>query len=156
MMSCRLLFLLATVTWFQANPSLPAIATADCITAAEKLKLSTQERIDSRIKTYRDISERLHSSVESAIANKSFDEVPALLTCWKEHLAASGKDIEAKVNRKNKSGALINYEIQIRKSILDMHDAQLKVPLQQQSEFESWLSQAEVIRKRFVDILFQR
>lgn len=135
----------------------PAQGTVgDCLTPIEKKQLSAEENIDKRIKIYRQISTRLHQTVEMALSKKSFEEIPSLLSCWKDHLAVSLKDVEAKINRKKKSGALIDYEIAVRKSILDMSDARLKAPYQQQSDFDSWLEQAKIVHERFVDILFQR
>ncbi len=140
----------------QGNPTPTQVPVPDCLTPVEKKQLATEEKIDKRIKIYRQISSRLHQTVETALTKKSFEEIPALLECWKDHLSASLKDVEAKVNRKKKSGALIDYEIEVRKSILDMTDARLKAPYQQQNAFDSWLEQANMVHERFVDILFQR
>ena len=79
-----------------------------------------------------------------------------MLHCWKDRLTASLKDIEAKVNRKKKSGALIDYEIQLRKSIFYVSDVRLKAPYTQQDGFDSWIAEAELVHQKFVDILFQR
>lgn len=142
--------------WLQGgNPPLAA-SSLGCITAVEEKQLSSEEKIDKRIKIYHQISARLHKAVETAVSVKSFNEIPALLGCWKEHLTASLKDIQANVNRKKKSGALKDYEIQVRKSIVDMGDARLKAPYQQQDDFESWIDRATMVHEKFVDILFQR
>ncbi len=90
------------------------------------------------------------------ISKQDFDFIPAMLRCWKDRLTASLQDIEAKVNRKKKSGALIDYEIQFRKSIFYVNDVRLKAPYTQQDDFDSWISQAELVHQKFVDILFQR
>ncbi len=142
--------------WFQGNVPPAALINSDCLNAVEKKQLSAEGKVDGRVKVYRSISERLHLAIESAVAKQKFDEVPALIRCWRELLTVSLKDIEANINRNNKSGALINYEIQVRKSIVDMDDARLKAPYSQQNDFEAWISQAKATHGRFVDILFQR
>ena len=147
---------LALTLWLQGNVPPAALVNSDCLTAVEKKRLSAEEKIDGRVKSYRGISERLHVSIEDSAAKQKFDEVTTLLRCWKELLAVSLKDIEANINRKKKSGALIDYEIQVRKSIVDMDDVRLKAPASQQSDFEAWFAQAESAHSRFVDILFQR
>jgi hypothetical protein len=141
---------------FQGSVPRVALINSDCLNAVEKKQLSAEEKVDGRVKVYRGISERLHLSITSAIAKQRFDEVPALIRCWRELLTVSLKDIEANISRNKKSGALINYEIQVRKSIVDMDDARLKAPYAQQSDFEAWISQAQAAHGRFVDILFQR
>jgi hypothetical protein len=147
---------LALVLWLQGSPP-SALPPGDaCITPEENRKLSATENIEGRIKIYRQISERLHRAVESTISKQEFDVIPAMLHCWKDRLTASLKDIEAKVNRQKKSGALIDYEIQVRKSIFYVSDARLKAPYTQQDDFDSWIAQAELVRQKFVDILFQR
>jgi hypothetical protein len=151
-----LLCALALSLWAQGNLPPTPLANSNCVNAVETKQLSAQVKIDGRVKVYRNISERYHKAVQSAVSAANHDEVPALIRCWQELLAASLKDIEANINRKKKSGALIDYEIQLRKSIVDMGNSRLKVSYEQQSDFESWLSQAQVARKRFVDILFQR
>jgi len=128
----------------------------ECINAAETKRLAGQSRIDGRIKAYRDISERYHKAVLGAVARKDFAEVPSLIACWKQRIEVSQEDIEANVNRKKKSGALIDYEIQLRRSVVDLNSARLKAPLDMQEQFESWIAQAIQIRQKFVDILFQR
>ncbi len=151
-----LLCALALALWLQGNAPPAALLNSDCLTAVEKKRLSAEEKIDNRIKIYRKISERLHASIENSAAKQKFEEAVPLLGCWKELLVASLKDIEANINRKKKSGALIDYEIQIRKSIVDMDDVRLKAPVSQQGDFEGWISQATSAHERFVDILFQR
>jgi len=122
----------------------------------ESKQLSATENIVGRIKIYRQISDRLRRAVELTISRQDFDAIPAMLHCWKDRLTVSLKDIEAKVNRKKKSGALIDYEIELRKSIFYVNDVKLKAPYTEQSDFDSWISQAELVHQRFVDILFQR
>jgi hypothetical protein len=156
MMFHCLLFIAALTPWVQARVPAAAATPAACLTSTEKSRLASEVKIDRRIRMYREISERLHKMVENRIKQQAIDEVIDLLSCWKQHLAESLKDIEGNVNRKKKSGALIDYEIQLRKSILDMGNARLKAPYPQQAAFESWIGEAGMVRKKFVDILFQR
>jgi hypothetical protein len=135
----------------------PAQATGtDCLLAAEKKRMSEQDKIDGRIKVYRDISERYHKAILAAVAKRNFDNIETALDCWKDQLGTSMKDIDANINRKKKSAALISYEIQLRHSIVDIEDARLKATLEKQALFESWITVAQKIRDRFIDILFQR
>jgi hypothetical protein len=150
------LYALALSLWAQGNVPPAALTSSNCFNAVEIKQLSVQAKIDGRVKVYRNLSERFRQAVQSAVSTPNYDEVPALVQCWKELLAVSLKDIEANINRKKKSGALIGYEIQLRKSIVDMGNFRLKVSFEQQRDFESWLSQAKVAHDRFVDILFQR
>jgi hypothetical protein len=143
-------------SWFQAASAPGQGSATECLTAAEKKRLSEEGKVDGRIKVYRDVSERFHQAVIGAVAKRNLDDLPVLVACWRDLLAMSSKDIEANINRKKKSGALINYEIQLRKSIVDMNDARLKAPVEKQEDFDSWLSQAKTVREKFVDILFQR
>ena len=131
-------------------------AASECFNAAEKKRLAGQDKIDGRIKVYRGISERYQHAVPGLAAKTRFEEVPALIACWKELLEISLTDIEANINRKKKSGALIDYEIQLRRSIVDMNSIRLRSPAERQDDFESWIAQASRIRQKFVDILFQR
>jgi hypothetical protein len=141
--------------WVQGGP--PSAPTAsDCLAAVEKSKLSREQKIDGRIKVYREISARFHKQMMNATAKKSFDDFPALLACWKEHLIASLKDIETNINRKKKSGALKDFEIHLRKSIIDANSARLKASYHQTADFDAWLTEANMVHTRFVDLLFQR
>ncbi len=147
---------LAIAIWIQSGTAPAALTGSDCLTDKEKTELSHQSGIDGRIKVYRTISERLHLAIEGNTGKQNFDGVTPLISCWKQLLTSSLQDIEANINRKKKSGALINYEIQLRKSIVDMKDVRLKLPLPQQDDMEAWLTQADETHKRAVDILFQR
>lgn len=128
----------------------------DCMLAAEQKRLSTTEKIDGRINVYRDVSTRLNQATMAAVRKQDYEESRSRIQCWADLLTASLKDIEANINRKKKSGALIRYEIQLRKSIVDVTDMRMKAPYEQQAAFETWLKQAETTREKFVDILFQR
>jgi hypothetical protein len=148
--------LLSLALWFQAAAAPPKAATADCLTAVEKDRLSKENNINSRIKIYRQISERFHKGLLSASARPDTGSVPSLLGCWKEQLTAASKDIDANINRKKKSGALIDFEIQLRKSIGDVNDARLKAPVEQNSRYQDWLDEASRIHEQFVSLIFQR
>jgi hypothetical protein len=142
--------------WFQGKVTPAISAGSECLSAVEKTRLAAESKIDNRIKLYQQVSERFHRAVTNAVKKQDYDEGLGRIQCWRELLSASLKDIEANVNRKKKSGALIRYEIQLRKAIVDMGNTKLRIPYQQQADFESWIGQAEATRGRFVDILFQR
>ncbi len=151
-----IVFLLSLAIWFQGVAAPSSVATADCLTAVEKNRLSREQNINSRIKIYREVSERLHKAMLGTVATQDTSSVPPLLNCWREHLTASLKDIEASIDRKKRSGALIDFEIQLRKSIGDVNDARLRAPVEQNSEYQDWLGEANRVREQFVDIIFQR
>ena len=148
--------MLALSFWFQVNLPTAALTNSDCLTEKEKKALFQESGIDGRVKAYRRISERIHLAIEDAAEKQKFDGITPLVACWKELLTSSLKDIEANINRKKKSGALIDYEIQLRKSIVDMKDVRLRMPYPQQDDLEAWITQADAAHKKTVDILFQR
>jgi len=152
--SCLVLIVLALVCQTNLPPS-PA-APADCLSDADKSRLSAETGIEKRIKISKEISDRFHKAVEQAEKKQLSREVAALLACWGTHLTASLKDVEAYINRKKRSGALKDFEIQLRKSIRDMEGSRLKAPPQDSPLYDAWLDQANRVRDKFVDILFQR
>jgi hypothetical protein len=147
---------LALMICLQAYTPPSTFTGSDCLTDKERKDLSGQSNVDGRVKVYRRISERLHLAIEADAKKQTYDGISTLVNCWKELLTVSLRDIEANINRKKKSGALIDYEIQLRKSIVDMKDVRLKMPYPQQDDLEAWMAQAEAARKKTVDILFQR
>ena len=156
MMLPSLLITLAMALGMQGNTVPSPLTSSDCLSSADKARLAAESRVDGRIKIYRDVSERFHQAVNGAVSKQNFEGLEDKTRCWRELLTASLKDVEANVNRKKKSGALINYEIQLRKSIVDMNSSRLKAPSASLEHFESWLTLAKSVRERFVDILFQR
>jgi hypothetical protein len=156
MMFQSCLVLLALALWFQGSLPPSPVPPAGCLTNLDKSRLSMEAGIEKRIRICKEISDRFHKAVEQAEKKQLTEEVSVLLACWRDHLAASLKDIETNINRKKKSGALKDFEIQLRKSIRTVEDARLKAPYQESSHYENWLDQANMVRKKFVDILFQR
>ncbi len=142
--------------WFQETFPQTLPYMQDCLTVGETLRLSKEGKIDKRTKMYREISERLHKAVEDAVKKKNFDQIAKLLSCWEEHLAASLRDIDANIDRKKRSGALKDYEIHLRKSILSIGDSRLRAEYEHQGLFRAWLAQANLVHEKFIDILFQR
>jgi hypothetical protein len=150
--SCLILLALCSQGSLTPSPTAPA----GCLTDLDKKRLSTEEGIEKRIRICKEISDRFHKAVDQAGKKQGMEGVSVLLACWGDHLAASLKDIEANINRKKRSGALKDFEIQLRKSIRDMENARLKAPYQESPQYDTWLDQANMVRKKFVDILFQR
>jgi hypothetical protein len=151
-----LLLTFAIAMGMQGVPASAPQMFPDCLKPADKTKLAAETRIDGRIKIYRAASEQIHQAINGAVSKQNYEGLDIQVRCWRELLAVSLKDIETNVNRKKKSGALINYEIQLRKSIVDMNNNRLKAPSSSLEQFESWLDQAKSAREKFVDILFQR
>jgi hypothetical protein len=126
------------------------------LTPAEKSLLERETHIDRRIRIYESASLRFQRSIQVATKQEEIEGFLEDLESWVKLLSASREDIESNVNRKKKSRALIRYEIQVRKTAGDLQDARPNIPLESQAEFDSYLGRAEVVRKTFVDILFQR
>ena len=152
--SCLILLALALGSQGSVAPS--PVTPAGCLADLDKQRLSTGAGIEKRIKICKEISDRFNKAVTQAEKKEMTEEVWALLACWRDHLAASLKDIETNINRKKRSGALKDFEIQLRKSIRDMEDSRLKVPDQGSSHYAAWLDQANAVRKKFVEMLFLR
>jgi DNA-binding transcriptional MerR regulator len=71
-----------------------------------------------------------------------------------ELLRFSLNDIRASLEKKKKSRALKNFEIQLRRASLDVQSYKIKAPIEQQDQIDDWLSQAESIRTQFMGMLF--
>jgi hypothetical protein len=126
----------------------------DSMLPLERGKLQKEEKINNRIKIYKTASTRYLNTFGSATSTNDFESVPPTLQVWMSLLTESLQDIDANVERKKKSKALIDYEIHLRKSINEVKDYKVKVPLEQQDFLDSWVVQAETIQTRFLDILF--
>jgi hypothetical protein len=121
----------------------------------EKANMESAASAKDRIKVYQAASRRYQQTIESAIAKDDFAPIPDNLKRWTDLLSASLEDIEANLKTKKKSKPLISYEIQVRKSITAFHGYKAKVPADQQDIFAASLEQAEIIRKRFIEMIFQ-
>jgi len=140
-------------TFAQAPSPNPA---PDCLTPLEKIRLQTEVKLDNRIKIYTEGCARCSDSLSNLIQQQNLQEVPALLQSWLEMLEASVRDIEASPGRKDKSRALLRYEIRLRKAIDAVQESKIKANLEQQDQFESWLARAETLRKKLVALLFPK
>jgi len=137
-------------------PHPPSPAKQEPLTATEKGQLGRETGLDGRVRVYESANTRLGREVQGEIQQGNVEPITLRLEAWTDLLEMSLKDIETNANRKRKSRAVIQYEIQIRKWIADMHGLALKAPSECQKQFEDWLGSAERVRKRLVDILFQR
>lgn len=121
---------------------------------AERAQFEKADNIEKRIKVYQKASVRLQEELETAVTKENFLPVPDILLTWKSLLAKSLEDIEANLKSKKKPRALINYEIQLRKSIDRTQNLKIRATADLQDAFDSCLELAEKVRRRFVDILF--
>ena len=140
---------------FQAG-LLSAVPGPDGLLDSERARVEREPKLDRRIKIYEAASLRYQGSVSSNVQNQEFQSVPAQLKSWTNLLATSLADVEKSASRKEKSKALIHYEIHLRKAISDMQELKLKGTVDEFDSFEAWLSKAEETHKKFVDMLFQR
>ncbi len=129
---------------------------AGWLTPAEISQVEKAVKTDARIKVYESASKRHRDSLHASAKKGDFTDVPARLKAWLGLLEFSLKDIQANANPKKKSKALIKYEIQLRKAILDVQAIKIQATVEHQEAFDSFLAGAEAVRKKFVDILFQR
>jgi hypothetical protein len=134
-----------------ASLSAPLNAVLD---SKEKLKLANESDANSRIKIYRQASERIQNKLEQAFSKKDYSAIPEDLKNWASLLSESLKDIETNLRTKKKSKNLIAYEIHLRKSISRTRSFKFEAPSEQQNLFDSCLDEAEKVRSRFVGILF--
>jgi len=145
-------FALLLAFFFQAG-DVPPVA-GEVFNSAEKAQLENAKNIEQRIKVYTAASRRIQQTLETSVDKEDFRTVPENLTLWIALLSKSLEDIEANLKSKKKSGALIKYEIQLRKSIANTASLKIKAPVDQQDLFDSCISQAETVRRKFVAILF--
>lgn len=145
--------LLALLLFLQA-PQIPSFGE-DMFIPKEQADLTSAKSLDDRIKVYEAASKRIHKTLREAARQYNSESVPGILKTWVSLLAGSLEDIAANSKSKKKSKKLIKYEIQVRKSINDIMDLKIKAPLQHQDAYDACITQAEAIRKKFVDILFR-
>jgi hypothetical protein len=148
------LLILAFNMIFQAD--WPSSFEGDIFTSKEVKKLEKERDINDRIKIYTNASKRIRERLHKAASRKQFQSVPGDLKLWTALLANSLKDIKAHIDPQKKSKNLIKYEIEVRKSLDDLQDYRIKAPIDQQDAFEACITQAESIRKIFVEIIFSR
>jgi len=145
-------FALLLAFFFQAG-DVPPVA-GEVFNSAEKAQLENAKNIEQRIKVYTATSRRIQQTLETSVDKEDFRTVPENLTLWIALLSKSLEDVEANLKSKKKSGALIKYEIQLRKSITNTTSLKIRAPVDQQDLFDSCISQAETVRRKFVAILF--
>jgi len=151
-MSIFLPFALLLNLLFQAGgaPSPPG----DIFTPVERAQFEKAASIENRIKIYEKVSVRLQQELEAAVTKEEFQTVPGILNAWNWLLTKSLEDIETNLKAKKKPRALINYEIQLRKSIDRTQNLKIRATADLQDAFDSCMQQAEKVRRRFVEILF--
>ena len=137
-------------------PGRASSLSTDCLTPLEKSRLQTELKLDNRIKIYSQGCERCIRSLSDLIQQQQPQLVPVLLQSWAEMLDASLKDIQASPGRKDRSRALLKYEIRLRQAIGAVQESSIRAGAGQQDHFERWMAQAEVIRKKLVAMLFPK
>jgi hypothetical protein len=120
----------------------------------EQGKTEQTNSVERRIKIYQTASARIQRSIQEAVSKEEFQSVPDKLKIWTSLISGSLEDIEANLNKKKKSNALIDYEIHLRRAVATTKDLKIRASVDQQEIFDSCLAQAEKVRRRFVQILF--
>jgi hypothetical protein len=128
---------------------------SDIFLPSEKVQIENAENVERRIKVYEAASRRIQQDLETAATKENFQVIPDTLQIWISLLSRSLEDIETNLKTKKKSRALINYEIQVRKSIARTESLKIRAPIDQQDLFDSCIARAESVRKKFVEILFR-
>jgi hypothetical protein len=130
--------------------------SGSCLLPDEDNRLKTEIKLDNRIKIYQNASTRCQSAFQYAAAASNPGPVSRILDGWMQVLEMSLQDIEKNSDRRKKSKALIKYEIHLRKALAAMQDSKMKFSYEDMQQIDSWTGKADTIRKKFVDILFQR
>jgi hypothetical protein len=133
-----------------------AVQAPDCLQATDRSRLEKETKLDNRIKIYEEASIRCQHLVTDMVQRQDFQLVPGYLQSWSDLLEKSLHDVETSTIRKEKSRALKNYEIHLRKAVSAVQELKLKATVDQFDAFEAWLNRAEQVRKKFVDFLFER
>ena len=134
-----------------------AVAPADNDTVfspEEKTKIQNTTSANDRIKIYQKASVRIQKDLQQSVAKEEFEAVPGTLKRWVSLLSLSYDDLEANLKITKKSRNLISYEIHVREAIADMRSYKLKAPVSQQDAFDNCIAQAEDIRRKIAEILF--
>jgi hypothetical protein len=147
-------FFLALSLLFQAAAGPPDMS--NILNPAEQAQMSAAQKVEDRIKVYLNASIRIQRSLHETVTKKEYETTPNTLQLWGSLLSKSLEDIEANLKTKKKSKALIRYEIQVRKALVDLRNSKVNAPYEQQDAFDDCITRAESIRKKFVEILFPR
>ena len=112
-------------------------AQTEIFTAKEIKKLEKERNVNDRIKIYTNASKTIQKRLHKAVSRGQFQSVPGEMKLWTTLLSKSYEDIKANLNPEKKSKNLIKFEIQVRKSLADIRDYQLKAPVDQQDAFDA-------------------
>ncbi len=153
LVSCSLLWVCNLLA--QSAGLTPAQA-ADCLTAPEKARLEKEVKLDRRVKIYDEVCERFENGLILLIQQQDLKAVPDHLKCWIDVLDRSLKDIQNSPGRKDKSKALIRYEIDLRKAINTVQESRARADVDTLDAFDTWLANAEGIRQKMVALLFPK
>lgn len=123
-------------------------------TPNEKTRLAREQNIESRIRLYEEVSGRHRRSLERMMVAQELEGLEAGLHAWMEVLTTASDDIESNVNRRRKSKNLIRFEIHLRKALAEVKRLNAGISDHRHETVETWLSGAEKVRKKLVDILF--
>ncbi len=126
----------------------------DCLTRMDRDKLARESKLDNRIRIYDEASSRCEKMIAGMIQQEAFQSTPEKLKLWSALLDSALQDIESSPGRKDKSKALIRFEIHLRRSISAMQELKLKALVEQQDAFEGWINGSELVRKKLVGFLF--
>ncbi len=128
----------------------------DCLSAREKARLEKEVKLDSRVKVYDEVCQRYENELILLIQLQDSKALLLHLKCWNDVLDQSLKDIQDSPGRKDKSKALIRYEIHLRKAINTVQESKTRADVEMLDAFETWLAHAEADRQKMVSFLFPK
>ena len=154
--SCLFAVLILLFSFFQTTVFAVADnAAPEIYTPSEKKRLASASKSpDNRIRVYTSASERIRKEIEKDIREGRFEDAERTFYIWSALLSESLADIEANVNPKRKSNRLRHYEIHLRQALSGMRAPGMRVPTDLYDTFTSFMEQAEEIRSKLINILF--
>jgi hypothetical protein len=152
--ACALILFVFDTAW-QSSASLQTDSQG-CLLPGEVERLAREVKLDARIKIYDEGNTRCEAMLVGYLQKGEFQRIPAHLNSWITFLEGSMKDIGESSSRKEKSKALIRFEIHLRKSIGTVQEAKLRAQVEQLEDFESWLTRAGKVHNSFVGMLFPK
>jgi hypothetical protein len=146
--------LVPSIFWLSLVLQTAVLSTNEFLTADEQNRFDKATEVEGRIKIYHSALKRIQETIETAAAKDDFEKVPETLKRWTSILVKSCDDIETNLKKKKRSRALIKYEIDIRQSIEQNKKIKYKAPFEQLELFNSYIAEAEAVRKRLLKVLF--
>lgn len=149
-----LLILVAFLGWAGLPLEQSSAPSASCLMDQEKERLARETNLDRRIRIYEAASHRCSESLMGYITRGEHQHCAGMLQAWRTLLDQALEDIMARPGRKDRSRALLRFEIELRRAIDAVRDARFNLPPEQLEKADAQLERADEVRKQLVKILF--